>query len=186
VGLTGAANLVLNPLPLVVIVRARQLGAGPLLIGTLLAFSGAAAVAGAVAAPWLQRRIPARILIIGSLWTWTAVPAVLVLMPTPLALGATAAVASLTGPAFNLVLGAYRSALAPDHLQARTVSSARMITWGTIPLATLIAGALLQAAGAAATMLALSCTMTLIAVTATGCATVRNAPKFQDLHAIAT
>jgi hypothetical protein len=183
VGLTGAANLVLNPLPLVVIVRVRQLGAGPLQIGTLLAFSGAAAIAGALAAPWLQRRIPASILILASLWTWAAVTAVLVLMRTPLAVGITAAVASLTGPAFNVVLGAYRSALAPDHLQARTTSSARMITWGTIPLATLIAGALMQASGAAATLFVLGCTMTLIAVTATSSATVRQAPRLQDLHA---
>jgi len=183
VGLTGAANLVLNPLPLVVIVRARQLGAGPVLIGTLLAFSGAAAIAGALAAPWLQRRIPARALIIASLWTWASVTATLVLMPTPLALGAVAGAMSLTGPAFNVVLATYRSALAPDRLQARTVSSARMITWGTIPLAALIAGALLQTAGPAATMLALGCTMTLIAVTATGSAAIRNAPRLQDLPA---
>jgi len=31
---------------------------------------------------------------------------------------------SLAGPAFNVVLAAYRSALAPDRLHARTVSSA--------------------------------------------------------------
>jgi hypothetical protein len=56
--------------------RARgNLGAGPLLIGTLLAFSSAAAIAAALAAPWLQRRIPARVPIIAALWRWAAVTA---------------------------------------------------------------------------------------------------------------
>lgn len=180
--LTGATNLVLNALPLVVIVRARQMGAGPLLIGTLLALSGGAAIAGAFAAPWLQRHIPARIVIMGSLWTWAAATALLVLMPTPLALGATAGAAAVVGPAFNVVLGSYRYALAPDRLQARSVSSARLVTWGTIPLATLAAGAMLQAGGSTVTMLALGGTMVAIAGIATASRVVRNAPRIEDLH----
>ncbi len=182
VGLVGATNLVLSALPLVVIVRARQLGAGPALIGLLLAFSGAAAIVGALAAPWLRRHLPARIVIIGSLWTWAVATALLVLMPTPLALGAAAGGAMVVAPVFNVVLGSYRYALAPDRLQARTASSARLIAWGTIPLATLLAGVLLQAVGSAVTMLALGGAMLVTAALATAARVVRHAPRVEDLH----
>jgi MFS family permease len=184
VGLIGATNLVLSALPLVVIVRARQLGAGPFLIGALLAFAGAAAIAGAVIAPWLQRHLPARILILGSLWIWSAATLLLVLMPTPLALGAAAGAPMMVVPAFNVVLGSYRYALAPDRLQARTMSSARLVAWGTIPLATLIAGSLLQAAGATVTLLALGGAMLAVATVATASRIVRNAPQVADLHPV--
>ena len=184
VGLVGATNLVMTALPLVVIVRARQMGAGPFLIGVLLAFSGAAAIAGAVAAPWLQRHIPARFVIMGSLWIWAAAIGSLVLMPTPLALGALAGAAAFAGPVFNVVLASYRYLMAPDRLQARTMSSARLIAWGTIPLATLLAGVLLQAVGSAVTLLALGGIMVTIAAAATASGIVRNAPEVADVHQV--
>jgi Na+/melibiose symporter-like transporter len=181
VALVGATNLVLNALPLVMIVRARQLGAGPLLIGTLLSLSGAAAIAGSLAAPWLQRHIPARIVIIGSLWAWAVSTALLAWMPTPLALGAMAGSAAVVGPAFNVVLASYRYALAPARLQARTVSSARLITWGTIPLASLVAGSMTEALGPVPTLLALGGFMVAVAVLASAAPLIRHAPSVEEL-----
>jgi MFS family permease len=180
--LIGATNLVLNALPLAMIVRARQLGAGPGLIGVLLGLSGGAGIAGAVVAPWLQRRLRARLIIMGSLWGWAVTTVVLAWMPTPLALGATVAVGALAGPAFNVVLGSYRYALAPDRLQARTVSSARLISWGTIPLASLLAGGLLQGTGTRQTLLILGAIMVVVASAATAHRIVRNAPQVADLQ----
>lgn len=180
--LIGATNLVLNALPLAMIVRARQLGAGAGLIGILLGLSGAAAIAGAVVAPWLQRRIRARFIVMGSLWGWAITTLVLVWMPSPLALGAAVAAGALAGPAFNVVAGSYRYALAPDRLQARTVSSARLIAWGTIPLASLLAGGLLQATGTRPTLLILGAMMVVVASAATAYRVVRNAPQVADLQ----
>jgi MFS family permease len=180
--LVGATNLVLNALPLAMIVRARQLGAGPGLIGVLLGLSGAAGIAGAIVAPWLQRRLRARLIIMGSLWGWAVTTVVLAWMPTPLALGATVAVGALAGPAFNVVLGSYRYALAPDRLQARTVSSARLISWGTIPLASLLAGGLMQGTGTRQTLVILGAIMVVVASAATAHRIVRNAPQVADLQ----
>lgn len=180
--LTGATNLVLNALPLAMIVRARQMGAGAGLIGVLLGLSGAAGIAGAVLAPWLQRRLRARVIIMGSLWGWAVTTVLLVWMPTPLALGVTVAAGALAGPAFNVVLSSYRYALAPDRLQARTVSSARLITWGTIPLASLLAGGLLQGTGAPHTLLILGAIMVVVAAAATAHRIVRNAPQVAGLQ----
>lgn len=62
------------------------------------------------------------------------------------------------------------------------MSSARLVTWGTIPLATLAAGATLPAGGSTVTMFALGGTMVAIAAIATASPIVRNAPRIEDLH----
>jgi len=165
-GLIGATNLVLNALPLVLIVRAQGMGARPALIGVLLAFSGVAAILGAIAAPWLHRRIPARVVVVGSLWVWGAGTAVLVAMPTPLTMGLAYGATALIGPLFNVVVTAYRYALAPDRLQARTQSATRLIGWGAIPLAPLLAGVLLSTVGSTGTLLVLAAIMAGVALTA--------------------
>lgn len=180
VALVGGTNIVLNALTLVLIVRAGEMGASPTLIGVLLAFSGVAAILGSIAAPWLHRRIPTRLVVVGSLWVWALGTAVLVLMPTPLWLGAAAGASQLIGPLFNITVQAYRYALVPDRLQARTQSAARMISWGTIPLAPLVAGILLEGVGSTGTLLALTVFMLAVAGTATVSPTVRRAPPLTD------
>ena len=183
VALVGATNIVLNALPLVLIVRAQGMGASPTLIGVLLAFSGVAAIVGALFAPWVHRRVPARFVVVGSLWVWAAGTAVLIWMPSPLSLGAVAGATATVGPVFNVVINAYRYALVPDRLLARTQSAARLITWGTIPLAPPLAGVLLQTTGSTGALLALTGLMLAVAVVATGARTVRRAPQIEDLPA---
>ena len=181
VGLIGGTNIVLNALPLVLIVRAQGMGASPGLIGVLLAFAGVAAIIGAFFAPWVQRRVPARFVVVGSLWVWAAGTAVLIWMPTPLALGAAYGATAVVGPIFNVVVNAYRYALVPDRLQARTQSAARLITWGTIPLAPPLAGVLLQTIGSTGALLALTTLMLAVASVATAVRTIRRAPQLEDL-----
>lgn len=179
--LVGASNMVLNALTLVLIVRAQGMGASPALIGLLLGFSGGAAVLGALAAPWLHRRIAGRFVIVGSLWVWGASTALLVWMPTPITLGLAAAGGAVIGPLFNVAVSAYRYALAPDRLLARTQSAMRLIAWGTIPLAPLMAGALLQWIGSTGALWVLAGLMFGVAAVATGTPTVRHAPQLADL-----
>lgn len=174
--LIGLTNLVFNALAIVLIVRAQQLGASPAEIGLMFGCYGVAAIAGAVAAPALHRRLPPRLVIIGSLWAWAGVFALLPLPTRPLLLGAVAATASLTGPLFNVVVGRYRYALTPDRLQARGTSVARLVAWGTIPVGALAGGILTQAAGPVPTLLLLAATMALVAAAATILRTVRNPP----------
>jgi MFS family permease len=181
VALVGATNIVLNALPLVLIVRAGEMGASPALIGVLLAFSGVAAILGSLAAPWLHRRVPTRLVVVGSLWVWAVGTAVLVWMPTPVWLGVAAGASSVIGPLFNVVVASYRYALVPDRLQARTQSAARLVAWGTIPLAPLVAGILLQGIGSTGTLWALAGLMLVVAVVATANRTVRDAPRLADL-----
>jgi MFS family permease len=181
VGLVGATNIVLNALPLVLIVRAQGMGASPGLIGVLLAFSGVAAIIGAFFAPWVQRRVPARFVVVGSLWVWAVGTGVLVWMPNPLSLGAASGAMAIIGSMFNVVVNAYRYALVPDRLQARTQSAARLIAWGTIPLAPPLAGVLLQTIGSTGALLTLTALMLTVAIVATAARTVRRAPQIEDL-----
>ena len=53
-------NLVFNGLFLALVVRAQDLGASPAQIGLMLGVYGAGALLGALAAPWLHRRLPGR------------------------------------------------------------------------------------------------------------------------------
>src|SRR5262249_4258976 len=66
VALIGVTNLVFNALPLVLIVRAQQLHAPPAAIGLMFGILGAGAVLGALAAPRVQRRVAARIVLVGA------------------------------------------------------------------------------------------------------------------------
>jgi MFS family permease len=179
--LVGASNFAFTALALVMIVRARQLGASSALIGAMFAFLGAGAIVGAAIAPWVQRRVPTRVVVIGSLWLWAAGMAVLALAPNALALGALAAVMWIGGPPFNVVVGAYRYALVPDRLQARTSSAARLVAWGTIPLGSLAAGFLVEAVGAITSFLVLAGISLAVALAATATRAVRNAPQVEAL-----
>ena len=176
VALIGLTNLVFNALTLALIVRAQQLGASPAVIGLVFACYGAAAVVGALAAPAMQRRLSARLVIIGSLWVWAATLGLLALPRTPLLLGAVVAVVALIGPVFNVVVGAYRYALTPDRLQARVQSVGRLVAWGTIPIGTLAGGILVEAIGPVRTLLVMAAALALVAAAATAIRTVRNPP----------
>ena len=179
--LIGVTNFVHSALPLLVIVRAKELGASPALIGAMFAFLGVGAIAGALAGPWVQRHVHARTVVIGWLWVWAVQAAVLILMPNALALGAVLGVGSLFGVSFNVVTATYRYALVPDRLQARTVSVVRLIAWGTIPLAQLVAGVLAQGIGAGPSFLAFAGVMLAAAIAATAIPSVRHAPPIEAL-----
>lgn len=177
----GATNLIHNALPLVLIVRAQQLGAPPALIGALFAFYGAGGVIGSLVAPWVQRRVASRLVMVGSLWLWALQAALLPAMPNPLALGIAAGVGMLAGPVFNVVVAGYRYALAPDHLLARTQSTARLVAWGTIPFGSLLAGQLAQRLGPSPALLILAGLLVAVAAVATATRTIRDAPPVETL-----
>jgi MFS family permease len=181
--LIGATNFVLNAIVLLVIVRARELGASPALVGGIFAFFGAGALLGALVGPWVQRHVRARTVVIGSLWFWAVQVAVLVAMPNAVTLGALLGVGTVFGVAFNVVVATYRYALVPDHLQGRTTSVVRMIAWGTIPLAQLLSGVLAEHIGTGPSFLTFAGVMLLTAVAASIAPSVRRAPPIESLAA---
>jgi MFS family permease len=72
VGVIGGMNLVFNALTLVLVVRARELGASPALIGAMFAFAGMGGLLGSFVAPWVQRSFSARRVVVTLGWLWVA------------------------------------------------------------------------------------------------------------------
>jgi MFS family permease len=182
VGLAAVSNLGFNALSLALIVRAQDLGATPAAIGLMMGAIGVGALIGAVVAPAVQRRVPANVVVIGSLWLWTAQAGLLAVAPNVLTLGVAMVVGGLGGPVFNVVGAAYRYALVPDRLQGRVTSVAKMIAWGTIPVGILGSGVALEKLGAVPTIVGLAGVALVAALAATVLPTVRQAPPVASLN----
>ncbi len=173
----AGGNLVFSALPLVLIVRARDLGASPTAIGVMLALLGVGAILGSLLAPAVQRLLPARLILVVTLWLWAAELAALAAVPHPLALGAVAAVGEVVGAPFNVVVARYRYALVPERLLGRVFAAGQLVAWGTIPLGALAAGLLLEAVDARTAFATLAAPMLVLALSATLARIVRTAPQ---------
>ena len=178
--LSAGTNFAHAALFLALIVRARELGASAALIGLMFALFAGGAVVGSLAAPWIQRHLPAPVVLIGAIWLWTVATAALVLVDDTLVLGLLAGVQPLVGPAWNVIVGSYRYALVPDRLLGRVQSAGALVAWGTIPLGTLAAGFLLEALEARGTFLVLAGIFLVVALAASAARSIRNAPPLAE------
>ncbi|HEX4256622.1 MAG TPA: MFS transporter [Streptosporangiaceae bacterium] len=176
VGVIGGVNFVFNALTLVLVVRARELGASPALIGAMFAFVGVGGLLGSFVAPWAQRRYGARRVIVTTGWLWAVEIGVLVLLPNALSLGAVSGIRSFAAPAFNVVVNSHVYQVTPDRLLGRVRSAARLVAWGSIPLGTLAGGFLASAFGALTTVLILTSIMCAVAAAATLARGMRQLP----------
>jgi predicted MFS family arabinose efflux permease len=179
----AGTNFVHQALSLVLIVRLRNLGASSALIGGVFAVVAAGAIAGALAGPWVQRHVSPALVVLGSLWIWPAQTAALFLLGSPLAIGVVTAVGFITGPIFNVVVGAYRYALVPEQLYGRVASATLIFAWGSIPLGSLFAGYGIAAWGARPMLLVLAAILLAIALAATASRNVRTARRPEELAA---
>jgi MFS family permease len=176
VGVIGGVNLVFNALTLVLIVRARELGASPALIGAMFAFVGVGGLLGSFVAPWVQRRFGARRVLVTIGWLWVAEIGVLALLPNALSLGVVSGVRSFAAPAFNVVVNSHVYRVTPDRLLGRVRCAARLVAWGSIPLGALAGGFLASAFGAQTTLLSLTGIMCGVAAAATLARGMRQLP----------
>src|SRR5579872_5406642 len=173
----ASVNILLQVLTLGLIVLARHDGASAAQIGLIVASMGAGGLAGAFAAPWVQRKIPAGITITGCMWTWAVLLALIVLVRVPLWLCPLVAIIGLVGPWWNVSVQTYRMQITPNELLGRTSSVALQVAWGVIPLGSLLAGFLLQALSPAAAMTVVAAGMAATALAATVVAPIRDAGR---------
>jgi len=177
VGMIGGINLVLNALTLVLIVRARELGASPVLIGAMFAFLGVGGLLGSFVAPWVRRSFGARRVVVTVGWFWVAQIGVLALLPNALSLGVVSGAGVFASPAFNVVVNNHVYQVTPDRLLGRVRSAARLVTWGSIPLGALAGGFLASAFGAQPALLILTGAMCGVAAAATLARGMRQLPR---------
>ena len=164
--LVTGSDLVLNALYLVLIVAGQRSGFSSFDIGLMLAASGVAGLAGSAVAATIARRWRARVIAIGTL----AVPAVLVPLTAlplgPLALGVAWGAMFFLHPAWLATIGAAQMRQTPSALQGRLASALFLLSVGSVPLASLAVGYLLDGVGAVWTVLLLEAVM----LTTLGCA----------------
>jgi MFS family permease len=146
--MVACSNAVPSALGLIVIVRAKELGASPAGIGVMFAISSLGGVAGALLAPRVTQRLAARSVVVWSNWIWAACVPLFAVAPDPLVLGLLFAVMLCIAPIWNVTVVAYRMAIVPPGLQARVQSVALLIAMSLTPLGPLVAGFLIDHVGA--------------------------------------
>jgi MFS family permease len=181
--LVAVSNFAFSAVILALIVRAKQLGASSATVGLMLAFFGAGAITGAIVAPWVQRHVHAKVVLIASFWIWAACTFATAFIETPYGLGAVWVFGALFGPIFNVSFSAYRYALVPDRLLARVGSAALVVAWGAIPLGQLTAGFLLENLSATRSILVLAFVMLAVGAAAAASRSVRTAQRIDELVA---
>jgi MFS family permease len=175
--LAGGTNLVSNALALLVILVAREEGASSASIGLMLTLVAAGGLAGAVAAPRINRRLSPRLVVVGMPWLYAALIPTMALAPDALSLGAIFGVMIVLAPAWNAIVTGYAIAITPDGLQGRRASTDWLVSGSGVALAPLLAGLLVAALGSAPAILTLAGLALVIAVASTASPALRIFPS---------
>ncbi len=175
--LTGMLNFAGQGVTLIAVVLARGQGASPAEVGAIFAAGGVGGVLGALAAPFVQRRLSFGQAIVGQIWCTAAAILLLSVATTPLLVLSALFLVNLVGPLYDTVQQSYRMASIPERLQGRVNSAFRMVAQGMGPIGLALTGVLLDRAGGAATALACGSLQGLLALVTARNPHVRSAPR---------
>jgi predicted MFS family arabinose efflux permease len=176
----AAGNFAGSGLFLAIVVIARRQGLSSAAIGVLMASFGVAGIVGSVIAPWLQRRLSVRTIVVGNQWLAVGLLA-FVVAPNVWVLLAAFAVYALFNPTLNAVVVGYRIALTPDRLVGRVNSVARFIAQIVTPLGPLATGVLLGTLSGRVTIGLLAAWLIAIAVWISFSRSIAAAPSLDDI-----
>ena len=178
--LYGLGNFTLPAVLLVIIVAGQRQGLSSAGIGALLAGFGACTLLGALASPLFRRAFSVRTIILLELWTGLAIVA-FVVWPNVYVLTAAFMVQGVTLPVTDSVVEGYRIAITPDRLLGRVETARSTISLLVAPLGPLVAGLLLTATSARATVAFFAAFTLALALWGTLSPSIRNAPSLADL-----
>jgi hypothetical protein len=146
--LSMAINLLDGPLPLAVIVLARDdLHADAPTIGLIFTLAGGGELLGSFVAPWVQARVHTGHALIGAVAVWAMVMPLEAAAGSPLMLIIGLALADMMIPIYNVTQTSYRLSLIPDALQGRVNSAYRLPSYAGGLLGTAAGGILLGLLG---------------------------------------
>lgn len=165
---------------LATIVIARRQGFSPGEVGVLLSVIGAVGVLGSLAAPWLQRVLSVRSVVVGSQWVSVGLLA-FVVHPDVWLLLVGYVPWALAVPTLNSVVIGYRIAITPDRLVGRVNSVARFVAQAVSPLGPLAAGLLLDAVSARTTIALFALWLMGLGIWTSLNGAIRNAPSLAEL-----
>lgn len=171
------ANLAVNALFFVALLRLVEAGFPALQIGLAETAIGAVGILGALAAPALIDRFATGALVVLVAWSFVPLAVPLALWNHPWALVLASSVGLFLNPAGNAALGSYRLAITPPELVGRVQSTMQAVSMLTIPVAPALAGALLALLGGRDAVLALAVLTALVALVPTLSRSVRAVPR---------
>jgi MFS family permease len=160
-------NLALSGTTFTIILTLQHNRVEPGVIGLTETIIGVGGLAGAFAAPALQRIWPFAKLIRYICWAATAVIAFSALFTATLAAAVPVALAVFLGPSCNAALFGYQAAITPDRLQGRVLSVIFLAAMSVATVAPLLAGVLVTTLGSATAVLFFATAVTISALTAT-------------------
>lgn len=178
--LYGLGNFLIPGVLLVIVVVGRRQGLSGGEIGLLIACFGAGTLVGSLASPLFRRVLSIRAILLLELWTWlgswlfVAWPSVYVLLAAVIPF-------ALAAPVTDSVVVGYRVAMTPDRLLGRVESVRSNISLLIAPLGPLVAGLLLGAVSARATVAVFAAFGLALALWGTLSPAIRNAPSLDEL-----
>ncbi|ADI12379.1 major facilitator superfamily MFS_1 [Streptomyces bingchenggensis BCW-1] len=157
-------NTVAQGLTLLFVVLVRHRGGGPTAVGVATSLAVAGGVIGAVAGPWLMRRLGARRVLMLSAWVFVASFAVVALVPEPWQIGLVLMAGMVSMVPMNVVIESYEVRLVPDAYLGRVAATSQFFFQALQWIGPLAAGVLADALGVEAAVLILAVAMALLAL----------------------
>jgi MFS family permease len=173
-------NVTWSAMILAIIVVARRNGASGGEVGVMLALVGAGGVAGSAFSGPLLRRLAPPLIVLGAVWCWAALVALLVVSANPFFLGAIGGLALSLGPAWNGAVVGLRIRITPDRLQGRVHAVEALLSFGARPLAMLAVGFLLDGTGGRSTLAIIAAWTAAVALVSTAAPSLRRTPAVVD------
>ena len=173
-------NFLFGALDLVLIVAAQRQGFSSVVIGGLVAATGAFSLLGSIAAPRFLRLLPMRAVLVLSAWLALGIVA-FVIKPNVFVLVAGTAPLIFFNPTVNAMVIGYRVAIVPDRLQGRVNSVARSLALLAFPLGPVVAGLLLASYSVRTAAAFVLAGFVILAIVTTMNRAIRGAPSFDDV-----
>ena len=183
--LTGGLNLVNAAMALVMIVLAKDLGAGDAEIGVMFSIAGVGGIAGSLVGGRIARRYTFGQVIVTTLWIASVSFLLFAAMPTFIWVGVLAGIFSFVGPIYNVVQFSYRVALIPDELQGRVNSTFRLLAFGFMPIGATLSGVVIEHFGVRAAVVAFAACLFFLSALTTLNRHVREAQPIEHANASA-
>jgi MFS family permease len=153
VAFAALANFAGQAFFLVLTLKLLEAGVHPAAIGLIDTIGAVAGIAGAVAAPWLVRKVPSGALAIGMGLLLVVAVVPMAFTDSVLLIGGLLAVALLGNPAGNVSVTSYLVATTPDHLQGRCQAALGFCTSALMPIGPVLGGAAMARWGGEKAML---------------------------------
>jgi len=178
--LFGLTNFLGPALLLALVVLGTRQGLSGGQVGVLVAAFGAGLLLGSFLSPIVRRLLPVRAVLLLELWTWPGC-AVYLVWQDVYVLTAAMLLTALAIPASDSVVHGYRIAMTPDRLLGRVEAVRSTLSLAVAPLGPLVAGALLGAVSARATIAVLAAVALALALWGTLSCPIRTAPTLAQL-----